>query len=246
MLNWIATCFVTDPVGDVVATAVSAEQGRIIFYFAANRGRPRDQDRKNGEEFKQLLRKTILSEHESILRQLLDFVSPIIYPRLVHKVNLITGIDKTESPVQDRFNSIVDQWAQGGNVEDNTEFLSFSAKIGFSLPMDGNQCLKCVFDDIVLTPTTGSADDEKRLSRVAGLTTKASMLLKSKFFKSFDNESKNPIHHKDFIWILRLGRRLRRVACYLTQLTIFARFGFSFIKSILGQYGSREFADGGG
>ena len=59
MLNWIAACFVTDPVGDVVATAVSAEQGRIVFYIAANRGQPRNQDRENGEAFKKLLREII-------------------------------------------------------------------------------------------------------------------------------------------------------------------------------------------
>ena len=46
MLNWIATCFVTEPVDDVVATAVSAGQGRITFYIAVNRGQSRDQDRK--------------------------------------------------------------------------------------------------------------------------------------------------------------------------------------------------------
>ena len=38
MLNWIANIFVTEPFGDVVATALSAEQGQIMFYIAANRG----------------------------------------------------------------------------------------------------------------------------------------------------------------------------------------------------------------
>ena len=99
MLNWIATCFVTDPVGDMVAIAVSAEQGQIIIYIAADRGRPRDQDRENGETFKRLLRETIgQNDHRSIIRQLLKVISPIIYHRLIRKVSLITGIDKTESP----------------------------------------------------------------------------------------------------------------------------------------------------
>jgi hypothetical protein len=83
MLDWIVACFVTEPVGDVVATAVSAEQGRITFYIAANRGQSRDQDRKNGETFKQLLRETIV--HKSIVQQIMKVVSPIIYRRLVRK-----------------------------------------------------------------------------------------------------------------------------------------------------------------
>ena len=35
MLNWIAACFVTEPIGDATATAVSVEQGRITIYIAA-------------------------------------------------------------------------------------------------------------------------------------------------------------------------------------------------------------------
>ena len=31
MLNWIAACFVTEPVGDMVATAVSAEQHSMLL-----------------------------------------------------------------------------------------------------------------------------------------------------------------------------------------------------------------------
>lgn len=33
MLNWIAACFVTEPVGDAVSTAVSVEQVRITIYI---------------------------------------------------------------------------------------------------------------------------------------------------------------------------------------------------------------------
>ena len=261
MLNWIAACFVTEPVNDVVATAVSAEQGRIIVYIATNRGRSRDQDRENGETFKKLLRETIAqSDHKSIVQQLMKVVSPIIYHRLVRKVSLITGIDKAESPkslVQDRFDAIVDRWVDSGNVEDDAGFLSHSAKAKYGFPppsTDRNQRLKDIFGRIVSTADTSAkdshpVDDETRQSRVTIFTTEATTLLKSKFFKSFDPglESKNPIRHpdKDIIWILRLRRRLWHVACYLTQLGNFARSGLLFIKKNLGEDGVRKFADGG-
>ena len=259
MLNWIATCFVTDPVGDVVATAVSAEQGQIIFYIAANRGRSRDQDRDNAETFKRLLRRTIgQSDHKLIVQQLMKVISPIIYRRLVRKVNLITGIDKAESPkllVQDRFDAIVDRWVDSGNMEDDPVFLSHSAELGFTPPsMDGNQRLKHVFGRIASNATTdasakGPADDKTCRLRVANFTTEAATLLESKFFKSVEKPGpeSSPISHpdKDSIWILRLRRRLWRVARYLTQLGNFARSGLPFIQKILGEDGSKMFADGG-
>jgi hypothetical protein len=260
MLNWIAACFVTEPVNDVVATAVSAGQGRIIFYIAANRGRPRDQDRENGETFKKLLQETIgQGDHKSIVQQSMKVVSPIIYHRLVRKVNLITEIDKTESPkslVQDRFNAIVDRWVDSGNMEDDPVFLSHSADLGFTPPsMDGNQRLKHVFGRITSTATTDAsakgdpADDKTCWLRVANFTTEAVTLLESKFFESFEKPGpeSNPISYpdKDFIWVSRLRRRLWRVARYLTQLGNFARFGLPFIQKILGEDGSKVFADGG-
>ena len=263
MLNWIAACFVTEPIGDVAATAVSAEQGQITIYIAANRGRSRDRDRENGEIFKQLLRETIRqSDPESVVLQLMEVVSPIIYHRLVRKVNLITEIDKTESEslrvVQDRFSKIVDRWVEGGNVEDDVGFLSLSVKCGLTPPsMDGNQCLKHIFGRIVSTATKDAsakgghpADVKTCQLRVASFTVEALALLISKFFESFDkpgseNENPIPLPDKDFIWILRLKQRLWRVACYLTQLNTFAHSGLPFIRNILGEDGSRRFADGG-
>jgi hypothetical protein len=195
MLNWIAACFVTEPIGDVAATAVSAEQGQITIYIATNRGRPRDRDRENGETFKQLLRETIgQSDRKAIVIQLMKVVSPIIYHRLVRKVNLITRIDKTESPdlVQDRFNKIVDRWVEGGNIEDDVGFLSLSEKFT-PRNMDRNQRLKHTFGRIVSTATSTTMDasiegghhaDAKTCQlRVISFTTEAFALLNSKFFK---------------------------------------------------------------
>ena len=259
MLNWIATCFVTEPVDDVVATAVSAGQGRITFYIAVNRGQSRDQDRKNGEMFKQLLRETIgQSDHKSIVQQIMKVVSPIIYRRLLRKVNLIARIDKTESPkllVQDRFDTIVNRWVEGGNIEDDAKFLFHSAELGFTPPsMDGNQRLKQIFGRIVSTATTDASaeggcpadvDSETRRLWVTSFTTEAYTLLLSKFSKSFDKPGpESKFTDEDFIWILRLRRRLWRVARYLSQLNIFADSGLQYIRNILGD-GVRKFADGG-
>jgi hypothetical protein len=255
MLNWIAACFVTEPIGDVAATAVSAEQGQITIYIAANRGRPRHRDRENGETFKQLLRETIgQSDPVLIACQLMKAVSPIIYHRLVRKVDLMTKIDKTELPkllIQDRFDLIVDRWAEGGNMEDGVGFLSLSAKCG-TPSMDGNQCVKDVFGLIVsaATSTKGGlpADAETCWLRVSSFTLQATTLLESKFFKSFDKpgpENQNPIPDEDFIWILRLRRRLWRIARYLAQSNTFAFSGLPFIRNILGEDGSKRFADGG-
>jgi hypothetical protein len=169
---------------------------------------------------------------------------------------LITGIDKTESPellVQDRFDTIVNRWVEGGNIEDDAKFLFLSAKLGFTPPsMDGNQRLKQIFGRIVSTATTDAnaeggypADAETRRLRVASFTSEAYTLLISKFFKSFDKPGPNSKNtDEDFIWILRLKRRLWRVACYLTQLDTFAGSGLQYIRNILGD-GGRNFADGG-
>ena len=250
MLNWIASIFVTEPVGDVVATAVSAEQGRITFYIAANRGPSRELDRNNVEIFKQLLRDTIDLDHpkEELITQLLSVVSPMVYPRLSRKVDLITGIDETESPgsrVQDRFNQVVDRWTKEGNVEDDPTFLSKSQELG----LDVNERLKLVLDRIALTATTDASagggrpkDDKTRRLRVADFTSDAYALLQSHFFKSFDEHRK---YSDDFIWISRLRRRLWRVSRYATDLLTVVKFGLPYIRCILGKEGSRTFADGG-
>ena len=135
-------------------------------------------------------------------------VSPMIYCRLVRQVNLITGIDKTESPkllVQDRFDTIVNRWVEGGNLEDDADFLVHSAGFGFKPPsMDGNQRLKQVFGLIVSTATTDAsvegdypADAETRRLLVASFTAEAYTPLISKFFESFDKPG--PESKEDFI-----------------------------------------------
>ena len=194
--------------------------------------------------FKQLLRETIgQSDHKSIVQQIMKVVSPIIYRRLLRKVNLIARIDKTESPkllVQDRFDTIVNRWVEGGNIEDVAKFLFHSAELGFTPPsMDGNQRLKQIFGRIVSTATTGASaeggcpadvDSETRRLWVTSFTTEAYTLLLSKFFKSFDKPGpESKFTDEDFIWILRLRRRLWRVARYLSQLNIFVGCNISEI-----------------
>lgn len=139
-------------------------------------------------------------------------------------------------------------------MEDDTDFLVHSARYGFTLPMDGNQRLKGVFSRIISTATTDDsaeggylADAETRRLRVTSFTTGAYTLLISKFFKSFGKPLAGPERKnidEDFIWVLRLGRRLWRVARYLTQLNIFARSGLQFIRNTLGDR-SKGFAGGG-
>lgn len=254
ILNWIASCFVTEPVGEVVATAVSAEEGHITFYIASNRGRPREEDKEQGETFMQLVRYTIgLTDISLITRQLLFIISPSIYRRFARKVNLILNIDAPEVSVQDRFNAIVDRWAEGGNMEDDEHFLSHS-KSDFAEDIDGNERLKRVFDHIVSTATEYSKDSPTDVeicrSRIADFTVEVAALLHTKFSKSFDNlggQNGNPIHRceQDFIWILRLERRLLRVARYLTGAIVFARIGLPFIRDVLGANGTRTFQHGG-
>ena len=192
MLNWIASIFVTEPVGDVVATALSAEQGRITFYVAANRGPSRDLDRDNVEIFKQLLRDTIEKTDEESGIQLLSVVAPMVYRRLSRKLDLITKIEKTELPgsrVQDRFNETVDRWTKEGNVEDDPAFLSASQELE---PRDGNERLKFLLDRMASTATTDAErgrpkDDMTRRLRFASFTFDARTLLKANFSKASRN-----------------------------------------------------------
>jgi len=222
--------------------------------LAANRGPSRDQDRDNVEIFKQLLRDTIEKTDDESVIQLLSVVSPMVYRRLTRKVDLITRIDKTESPgsrVQDRFNETVDRWTKEGNVEDDPAFLSESQELE---PRDGNERLKFLLNRMASTATTDAErghpkDDKTRRLRFASFTSDARTLLKSKFFKSFQKckpESHRSIQYSDdFIWISRLRRRLWRVARYATGLGTIVKFGLPFIRRILGKEGSRVFADGG-
>jgi len=82
VLKWIATCFVTDPIGDGVAAALSTEQDQITFYLATHRGQPRPEDKANGTHFIHLLRETISQTNVlSTTTQLIATLAPRLYTR---------------------------------------------------------------------------------------------------------------------------------------------------------------------
>lgn len=248
ILNWIASCFVTEPTGDAVATALSAEKGQITLYIAANRGEPRPEDKANGEKIINLLRDIVRQTDGSPMMKLFEAISPIIYHRFARKVDMILKIDKTEKtilPVEDRFNEIVDRWA-ACNVEDDPIFLGISAILGVE-DENGSQRLKHVFQKIASADTKSGPPDDPMIckSRVSTLSTAARALVNSKFIKSFESEPENGVDHGDFLWILRLTRRLWRVARYKTDAVTFVLTGLPFIRRVLGEDGTASFEKGG-
>jgi len=253
MLNWIATCFVTDPVGDGVATALSTEEDQIILYIATHRGQPRPDDKAYGAHFIQLLRETITQTNvSSTTNQLVATLAPRLYTRFARKVDMIRKMDEPSEPVEVQFNRIVDQWAADNNMEDWTFFLTESLHLGSVEHENGNQRLKSVFNAIVSMARADAKsdlpqDEQTRRSRVFTFALSAFTLLKSRFFTRIDGYEKESILRgsKEFIWILRLRRRLWRLASYYKDAWTFAETAFPFFRRILKPDGIATFQQGG-
>jgi len=263
MLNWIATCFVIDPIGDVVATALTANPHEITVYVATNRSQPTDEDKEIIQKFKELIRNALEKpQEEDMTLLILGIISPRIYPRFSRKLHMITKWDPEQQPVEDRFNATVDRWAAGtdvgANMENSDNFLnnaqvlfSSAEREGIKDDEDANQCLKRLFKlfvDEIRSDRDCPEDNLTCKRRILRLSYLAMLLTNTDFFNSFREQtepsfynldlfnSKNPIHWLDgtFLWIQKLRRRLRRVTCYVRDTRIFAKDGLQFIRGVLG------------
>jgi len=195
VLNWIATCFVTDPIGDAVATALSAKEDQIIFYIATHRGKPRPEDKENGANFIQLLRDIIGQIDVSLITdRLMITLAPRLYPRFARKVDMIRIMDGDNKTSEPWFNRIVDRWAAHGNMEDGAFFLKESLELGAVKDENGNQRLKRIFNAIVSEATAdvknGLPQDED--TRTLTLQKDCPMV----FLMDFDQLCKNSTAHR--------------------------------------------------
>ncbi len=261
MLNWIATCFVIDPIGDVVATALSTKPHEITIYVATNRSQPTDEDKEIIQKFKELIRDALEKPQEAdITLLILDIISPRIYPRFARKLHMTTKSEPEQQLVEDQFNEIVDRWAAGTTLGTNMEnsanfldnaqaFFSSAERDGTKNDEDANQCLKHLFKlfvDEIRSDRDCPEDNLTCKRRLLRLSYVAVLLVNTDFFNSFwasktsssfsvDNPG-NPIYlfENAFSWIQKLRRRLWRVACYCQDTMSFAKDGLQFIRGVLG------------
>jgi hypothetical protein len=250
ILDWVAICFVTDPIGDAVATALSIEDDQITFYVATHRSQTRPEDRENGANFIQLLRDVIgQTDVSKITGQIMITLAPRFYSRFTRKIDMIRMMERGDNngpsePVEVRFNRILDRWAAAGNMEGSTYFLEESLYHGALEEENGNQRLKTVMkfmaSELHHDANTTPKDDEERRSWIITLSLIAFALIKSDFILNFFmTTSGNPIPRldSDFQWILQLRRRLMRVSCYYNDASVLAADGLPFFRRILGPDG---------
>ena len=241
MLNWIATCFVTDPIGDGVAAALHTEQDQITFYLATHRGQPRLEDKANGAHFIHLLRETITQTNALLTtNQLIATLAPRLYTRF--KVDMIRKMDKISEPMDVRFNKLLDHWAKDNMAE--------SVNLGSVESENGNQRLKSVFNAIVSMARADAKiglpqDEETHRSKIFTFSVSALALVESKFFRSLD-DSERQIHGcPDHAWLLRLSRRLWRLADYYKGAYTFVGVALPDFRRILKPDGIAKFQRGG-
>ena len=218
LLNWLALCFVREPKGDRVATALVSEAGQITLFIALDRGKPTPEDKQNADAFIYTLRDA-LQVTNSIETQALKFfklATAISYRRIDHKINLLTTMGNPNETVEERFGRIVDEW--GGcasnppNIEQNPRFLRSIRQLPSLEPLlgglNGNDILKRVFRTFVtsirrqqaamarkkststITHVLDPEDPETRMDEVAQLFCQmATTLVDTDFFEQFKQAS---------------------------------------------------------
>ena len=256
ILSWIAICLVRDPQGDAVATALSARSGTIMLYLARTQGLPDEKDIENSREFLFALRQAMAQKDPgSATDTLFKTTISISYRRFASKVGAIARMEPLArggtSKVVDRFNTIVDRWFASGGVENDTCLLNFARELQIiATESHGTTVLKLVFGRLVNLIEKGldylsSGRDKQAWAQTYCRC--ALILVYSNFFAQFETEKSLAKGSKwygtsaDLDWILKLWRRLWRVARYRVDAWSFATYGFQFIQDALGEQSYSEF-----
>ncbi|KAF8334527.1 hypothetical protein F5887DRAFT_650365 [Amanita rubescens] len=261
ILSWIAICLVRDPQGDAVAAALSVRSGTIMLYLARTRGLPDERDIENGREFLFALRRAMAQKDPgSATDTLFKTTISISHRRFASKVGAIARMEPLarggSSKVVERFNTIVDRWVASGGVENDTCLLNFARELRIiATESSGATVLKLVFRRLVDLIEKGldylsSGRDKQAWAH--SYCRCALILVYSNFFAQFETEKPSAKGSKwygtsaDLDWILKLWRRLWRVARYRVDAWSFATYGFQFIQEALGEQSYAEFLHDGG
>jgi hypothetical protein len=261
ILNWIASFFVRNPVGDCVASALSVEGHKIILYLAANRGQPEEVDVQNGLKLVSALRQAF-HDPQSASRLLFNSAISITYLRFYRKLDMIKNmrfplrkIDST-TVVQptEIFEKLMTKWAQADGVEQYQKLIDY-AQIMPDLPTyesggDGISTLKAFFklfiEMIDSQRDLSDLQEKDRFLEVAwsGFCLTAILLVSSNFFSCVvtdDMKAAILFDADELNWLRKLRRRLWRIARYRIDAKSVATTGIKWIRRILGD----EFTEGG-
>ena len=254
ILSWIATCLVRDAQGDAVAAALSVLSGTITLFLSRTRGPPDEQDITNSREFLSALRQAMAETDANQATDILFKTAvSISYRRFASKVSAIAGMEKVGWEVSRRFNSIVDNWVAWGGTENDVGLFNFAHELGLSTETHGPTALKLVFGQLVNWIEKGLADLSSGVEKYMWAQAYgrfAVILVHSSFFKQFGRKEGSQCLRErygaaDATWILKLWRRLWRVARYRVDAWSFATYGFHFIRDALGARGLAEFLEAG-
>ena len=262
ILNWIASFFVRNPIGDCVASALSVDGHKIILYLAANRGRPEEVDVQNGQKLVSALRQAF-HDPQSATRLLFNSAISITYRRLYRKLDMIKDmrfpLRKIEStpvvPPIEMFEKLVTKWAQADGVEQNQQLIVFNRRIiegpaTYESGGEGINSLKATFKFFIeeIDSRRGLSDlqQKDRFLEVAwtAFCRAAISLLFSDFFTrvvSDDIKAAQIFLQDELDWLRKLRRRLWRIARYRTDAKSVATTGIKWIRRILGD----EFTEDG-
>lgn len=254
ILSWIAVCLVRDAQGDAVAAALSVLSGTITLFLSRTRGPPDEQDIANSRELVSALRQAMAETDANLATDILFKTAvSISYRRFASKVGAIIRMEKVGWKVSHRFGSIVDDWVASGGTENDVGVFNFAHELGVSTETDGHTVLKLVFNQLIKLIEEGLGDLSSGVDKYMWAPWYgrfAVILVHSRFFKQFaKQEGSQSLRERygaaDSTWILKLWRRLWRVARYRIDAWSFATYGFHFIRDALGVQGLAEFLDAG-
>lgn len=255
ILSWIAVCLVRDAQGDAVAAALSVLSGTITLYLSRTRGPPDDQDITNSRALLSALRHAMAEKDASLATDtLFKTTVSMSYRRFAAKVGAIARMESVPSRVPDRFNDIVDKWVASGGTESDPSLLSFAREQRLGTETHGAAALKLVFGQLINLIERGLVHLSSGIETCVwaqGYCRCALALVYSSFFTQFGTgtEGLRGLRARygaaDFTWVLKLLRRLWRVARYRVDAWSFATYGFQFIRDALGERGVAEFLEHG-
>ena len=264
ILDWIASFFVRDPIGDCVASALSVDDRKITLYLTANRGRPDDEDDQNGNRLISTLRQAF-HDPQSATRLLFNSAISITYRRFYRKLDMVKNtrfpLRKIDSKVStplvppiEMFEKLVTKWTEAKGVEKNRQLINCAQTTpdlaSYESGKKGNNALMAFFKLFVemIDSQRGLSDllEKDRFLEVAwaGFCMTAILLVFSDFFSrvvSNDVLAARFFNADEHHWLRKLKQRLWRIARYRTDADSVATTGIKWIKRILGD----EFTESG-